>query len=65
MSAIEPRDLLRNNNPIPPSGESTIREYRTGIKTAGVKLAVICCPWPQYRDLAPTARTRVFTPWRL
>jgi UDPglucose 6-dehydrogenase len=31
----------------------------------GVKLAVICCPWPQYRDLAPTARTRVFTPWRL
>jgi phosphoglycerate dehydrogenase-like enzyme len=36
MSAIEPRDLLRNNNPIPPSSESTIREYRTGIKTASV-----------------------------
>ena len=31
----------------------------------GVKLAVICCPWPQYRDLAPTAGTRVFTPWQL
>jgi UDPglucose 6-dehydrogenase len=31
----------------------------------GVSLAVICCPWPQYRDLAPTAATRVFTPWRL
>jgi hypothetical protein len=31
----------------------------------GVKLAVICCPWPQYRDLAPAARTRVFTQWRL
>jgi hypothetical protein len=28
--------LLRNNNPIPPSSESTIREYRTGIKTASV-----------------------------
>jgi len=31
----------------------------------GVKLAVICCPWPQYRDLIPTAGTRVFTPWQL
>jgi UDPglucose 6-dehydrogenase len=31
----------------------------------GVKLAVICCPWPQYRDLAPTAETKVFTPWQL
>ena len=31
----------------------------------GVKLAVICCPWPQYRDLASTAETRVFTPWQL
>src|SRR5215470_7449307 len=31
----------------------------------GVKLAVICCPWPQYRDFAPTAGTRVFTPWHL
>jgi len=31
----------------------------------GVTLAVICCPWPQYRDLAPTAGTRVFTPWQL
>ena len=30
-----------------------------------VKLAVICCPWPQYRDLTPTAGTRVFTPWQL
>ena len=31
----------------------------------GVKLAVICCPWPQYRYLAPTAGTRIFTPWQL
>jgi UDPglucose 6-dehydrogenase len=31
----------------------------------GVKVAVICCPWPQYRDFAPTAGTRVFTPWHL
>jgi UDPglucose 6-dehydrogenase len=31
----------------------------------GVKLAVVCCPWPQYRDLGSTAGTRVFTPWQL
>jgi len=31
----------------------------------GVELAVVCCPWPQYRDLLPTAATRVFTPWQL
>jgi UDPglucose 6-dehydrogenase len=31
----------------------------------GVKLAVICCPWPQYRDLTPIAETKVFTPWQL
>ncbi|MGJ4941597.1 nucleotide sugar dehydrogenase [Bradyrhizobium sp. HKCCYLS1011] len=31
----------------------------------GVRLAVICCPWPQYQELAPTAGTRVFTPWHL
>jgi len=30
----------------------------------GVKLAVICCPLPQYRDLAATAGTRVFAPWQ-
>jgi UDPglucose 6-dehydrogenase len=30
-----------------------------------VNLAVICCPWPQYRDLTPVNGTRVFTPWQL
>jgi len=34
-------------------------------RNPGVKLAVICCPWAQYRDLPPTAETRVFTPWQL
>jgi UDPglucose 6-dehydrogenase len=37
-------------------------EFKTN---PGVGLAVICCPWPQYRDLAATAGTRVFTPWHL
>jgi UDPglucose 6-dehydrogenase len=31
----------------------------------GVSLAVVCCPWPQYRDMAATAGTRVFSPWQL
>jgi UDPglucose 6-dehydrogenase len=37
-------------------------QFRTN---PGVGLAVVCCPWPQYRDLAATAGTRVFTPWLL
>jgi UDPglucose 6-dehydrogenase len=31
----------------------------------GVKVAVICCPWPQYRSLAFHPETRVLTPWKL
>jgi UDPglucose 6-dehydrogenase len=30
-----------------------------------VKLAVICCPWPQYRGLALGSTTQIFTPWEL
>lgn len=30
-----------------------------------VKLAVICCPWPQYRGLKLGTRTQLFTPWKL
>ncbi len=29
-----------------------------------VKLAVVCCPWPQYRGLATTMNTKVFAPWQ-
>lgn len=31
----------------------------------GVDLAVVCCPWSQYRDMAAIGGTRVFTPWLL
>jgi UDPglucose 6-dehydrogenase len=41
---------------------SNWEEFR---KNPGVKLAVICCPWPQYRDLAASKATQVFTPWQL
>src|ERR1017187_9503172 len=34
-------------------------------KRKGVKLAVICCPWPQYQDLSLGPKTQIFTPWRL
>jgi UDPglucose 6-dehydrogenase len=30
-----------------------------------IKLAVICCPWPQYRSLKFAASTKVLTPWKL
>jgi UDPglucose 6-dehydrogenase len=30
-----------------------------------VELAVICCPWPQYRDLTSTRVAKVYTPWQL
>ena len=30
-----------------------------------VKLAVICCPWPQYRSLKFASGTKVLTPWQL
>jgi UDPglucose 6-dehydrogenase len=30
-----------------------------------VKLAVVCCPWPQYRSLKLASGTRLFTPWKL
>jgi UDPglucose 6-dehydrogenase len=30
-----------------------------------IKLAVICCPWPQYRSLKLAPGTKVLTPWKL
>ena len=30
-----------------------------------VKLAVICCPWPQYRSVAFAPGTKVLSPWKL
>src|SRR5436190_15258088 len=34
-------------------------------KRDDVKLAVICCPWPQYRGLKLSPATKLFTPWKL
>jgi UDPglucose 6-dehydrogenase len=30
-----------------------------------IKLAVICCPWPQYSSVAFHPGTQVFTPWKI
>jgi UDPglucose 6-dehydrogenase len=30
-----------------------------------IKLAVICCPWPQYRSVKFTPGTKVLSPWKL
>jgi UDPglucose 6-dehydrogenase len=54
-----------------PSNTPSLREFElisdweAFKNNPGVRLAVVCCPWPQYRELAPAAGTRVFTPWRL
>jgi UDPglucose 6-dehydrogenase len=32
---------------------------------ADLKLAVICCPWPQYRSVKFAPGTKVLTPWKL
>ena len=30
-----------------------------------VKVAVLCCPWPQYRNLKFNDKTTVITPWKI
>lgn len=32
---------------------------------ADIKLAVICCPWPQYRSVKFAPTTKVLSPWKL
>jgi UDPglucose 6-dehydrogenase len=34
-------------------------------KRSDIKLAVVCCPWPQYRSIEFAPGTRVLAPWRL
>jgi len=34
-------------------------------KRDDVKLAVIYCPWPQYRGLKLSPGAKLFTPWKL
>lgn len=34
-------------------------------KRDDVKVAVICCPWPQYKQVKFAHGTKVFTPWKI
>jgi hypothetical protein len=34
-------------------------------KRQDVDLAVVCCPWPQYRDVKFSSATKVFATWQL
>jgi UDPglucose 6-dehydrogenase len=34
-------------------------------KRDDVKLAVVCCPWPQYGKISFAKGTKVFTPWKI
>jgi len=54
-----------------PSNAPSLHEFEyvadpaTLQKRNDVKLAVICCPWPQYRQMKFSSATRVITPWKL
>jgi UDPglucose 6-dehydrogenase len=30
-----------------------------------IKIAVLCCPWPQYKSIAFSPKTRVLAPWKI
>jgi UDPglucose 6-dehydrogenase len=54
-----------------PSNAPTLHEFEymedpaTMEKREDIKVAVVCCPWPQYRSVKFARGTKVFTPWKL
>jgi UDPglucose 6-dehydrogenase len=42
-----------------------IDDPATLVRRDDIKLAVICCPWPQYQSVKFAPGTKVFTPWKL
>ena len=43
----------------------TIENPATLATRSDIKLAVICCPWPQYKDLKFATTTRVLAAWQI
>ena len=41
-----------------------IEDLSTLAKRDDLKLAVVCCPWPQYGALHLASQTQLMTPWR-
>jgi UDP-glucose 6-dehydrogenase len=54
-----------------PGNAPTLHEFEhidepgTFEKREDIKLAVICCPWPQYRSVKFAPGTKVLTPWKV
>jgi UDPglucose 6-dehydrogenase len=52
------------NNPALKDFES-LDDLNGLISRKDVDLAVVCCPWPQYRDVKFSAATKVLPTWQL
>jgi len=54
-----------------PSNSPSLHEFfvlddpRKLAERSDVKVAVLCCPWPQYRNLKFAAGTKVIQPWKV
>src|SRR5204862_2965859 len=54
-----------------PSNSPSLHEFeviehpKTLAESKEVKVAVICCPWPQYQSLRFDPQTKVVAPWKL
>jgi UDPglucose 6-dehydrogenase len=42
-----------------------VDDLRSLASRPGLKLAVVCCPWPEYKDLPLPAGTRLLAAWKL
>jgi UDPglucose 6-dehydrogenase len=64
-------DVLAHDFAAAPSNSPSLFEFKM-LKSAeeltwreDVKVAVLCCPWPQYRAVKFNAKTTVITPWKI
>jgi UDPglucose 6-dehydrogenase len=64
-------EVLAHDFAAAPSNSPSLFEFKM-LKSAeeltwreDVKVAVLCCPWPQYRTLKFNAKTTVITPWKI
>jgi UDPglucose 6-dehydrogenase len=64
-------NVLAHDFAAAPSNSPSLFEFKM-LKSAeelawreDVKVAVLCCPWPQYRSLKFNAKTTVITPWKI
>jgi UDPglucose 6-dehydrogenase len=59
-------DFLANPENSPALHEfEVIKDVADLEKHKDLKLAIICCPWPQYREVKLSPRTALVTPWKI